>query len=165
MNRKITDIQRNFLKRLLMSKAGLVVLAFKKMQSLPEKSNPGPAIEFEKRLTSFIDRTLRRTWKNFRNEFDEGQAFKKRSVIQLINTTMSGQKKMYNRWHSITEKTRLMNECRLVQALFGTLHQSIKSVVDNAFIENRETQLKEKALTQLFRNLQGNMSECFKRWR
>ena len=35
MNRKITDIQRNFLKRLLMSKAGLVVLAFKKMQSLP----------------------------------------------------------------------------------------------------------------------------------
>ncbi len=35
LNRKITDIQRNFLKRLLMSKAGMVLLAFKKMQSLP----------------------------------------------------------------------------------------------------------------------------------
>ena len=58
-----------------------------------------------------------------------------------------------------------MNECRLVQALFGTLHQSVKAVIDNAFIENRETQLKEKALMQLFRNLQGNMGECFKRWR
>ena len=156
-NRKITDIQRNFLKRLLMSKAGLVVLAFKKMQSLPEVRNPGPGIEFEKRLSSFIDRTLRRTWKNFRNEFDEGQAFKKRSVIQLINTTMSGQKKMYNRWHSITEKTRLMNECRLVTGLFQTVNNTIKAVVDNAFIENKDTQIKEKALLQLFKNLQGNM--------
>ena len=70
MNRKITDIQRNFLKRLLMSKAGLVVLAFKKIQSLPVRSNPGPAIEFEKRLTSFIDRTLRRTWKGFTVEYE-----------------------------------------------------------------------------------------------
>ena len=38
-NRKITDIQRNFLKRLLMSKAGLVVVAFRKMQSLPERKD------------------------------------------------------------------------------------------------------------------------------
>ena len=37
MNRKVTEIQRNFLKRLLMSKAGMVVIAFKKIQSLPEK--------------------------------------------------------------------------------------------------------------------------------
>ena len=35
LNRKITDIQRNFLKRLLLSKAGLVVIAFKKIQTLP----------------------------------------------------------------------------------------------------------------------------------
>ena len=36
-NRKITDIQRNFLKRLLMSKAGMVVIAFRKIQTLPER--------------------------------------------------------------------------------------------------------------------------------
>ena len=35
LNRKIVQIQRNFLKRLLMSKAGLVVIGFKKFQSLP----------------------------------------------------------------------------------------------------------------------------------
>ena len=35
LNRKIVEIQRHFLKRLLMSKAGLVVIAFKKIQSLP----------------------------------------------------------------------------------------------------------------------------------
>ena len=35
LNRKIIEIQRNFLKRLLMSKAGLVLIAFKKILSLP----------------------------------------------------------------------------------------------------------------------------------
>ena len=54
---------------------------------------------------------------------------------------------------SITEKTRLMNECRLVTNLFGTINNSIKSVIDNAFIENRETQLKEKALIATFQKL------------
>ena len=38
-NRKIIDIQRNFLKRLLMSKAGLVLIAFKKFVSLPHRIN------------------------------------------------------------------------------------------------------------------------------
>ena len=42
--------------------------------------------------------------------------------------------------------------------MFTTLNFVIKAVVDNAFIENRETQLKEKALIQLFKNLQGNMA-------
>ena len=37
INRKIVDIQRNFLKRLLLSKAGLVMISFKKFQSLPER--------------------------------------------------------------------------------------------------------------------------------
>ena len=40
-NRKIIDIQRNFLKRLLMSKAGLVVIGFRKWQGLPERIEKG----------------------------------------------------------------------------------------------------------------------------
>ena len=34
-NRKIIEIQRNFLKRLLMSKAGLVLIGFTKWKTLP----------------------------------------------------------------------------------------------------------------------------------
>ena len=34
-NKKIIDIQRNFLKRLLLSKAGMVVIAFHKIMKLP----------------------------------------------------------------------------------------------------------------------------------
>ena len=78
---------------------------------------------------------------------------------------MGGQKKMYNRWHSIMTETGLMNKCKLVSSMFSTLNYVIKSVCDNAFIENKETDLKEKALMQLFKNLQGNMAESFKRWR
>uniref|UniRef100_A0A0P6BFP2 Uncharacterized protein n=1 Tax=Daphnia magna TaxID=35525 RepID=A0A0P6BFP2_9CRUS len=78
---------------------------------------------------------------------------------------MGGQKKMYNRWKSITEKTRLMNECRQITSLFQTLNFAIKSVADIAFVDNKDSALKEKALIQLFKNLAGNMSDCFKRWR
>ena len=126
-NRKITDIQRNFLKRLLMSKAGLVVIAFKKMQSLPERKDGelyGKANKFEKGLSTFVDRTMRRTWAAFKNDFEEGQAFKKRSVIQLINTTMGGQKKMYNRWIQIVEERKLYERCRQMTAIFDICHDA-----------------------------------------
>jgi hypothetical protein len=46
----------------------------------------------------FAERTLKRALGAFKNEFEEGQAAKKRAVIQLIDTTMGGQKKYYNRW-------------------------------------------------------------------
>jgi hypothetical protein len=111
-NRKITDIQRNFLKRLLMSKAGMVVIAFRKIQTLPDRVDSeayAKANKFEKGLSSFVDRTLKKSFEAFKTEFEEGQAFKKRAVIQLINATMGGQKKMYGRWLGITERTRLMN--------------------------------------------------------
>ncbi len=87
INRRVTEIQRNFLKRLLMSKAGLVVIAFRKMQSLPEKVNMEAfkkASKFEKGLSNFAQRTLKRALDSFRNEFEDGQAQKKRAVIQLI---------------------------------------------------------------------------------
>ena len=39
VNRKIVDIQRNFLKRLMMSKAGMVVIGFKTWKALPERTD------------------------------------------------------------------------------------------------------------------------------
>ena len=114
-NRKTVDIQRNFLKRLLVSKAGMVVIAFRKIQTLPEKKNMeayGKASKFERGLSTFVERITRQTFGAFKTNFDDGQAMKKRSVLQLINTTQGGQKKLYNRWVSITERTKLMNECK-----------------------------------------------------
>ena len=105
LNRKITDIQRNFLKRLLMSKAGLVLIAFRKFISLPQRPNKDKndkANRFSSGLKKFVERTLNRALNAFKNEYELGQATKKRAVIQLINVTMGGQKKFYQRWIGIT---------------------------------------------------------------
>ena len=61
-----------------------------------------------KNLKKFVERTLNRALNAFKNEYELGQATKKRAVIQLINVTMGGQKKFYQRWIGITEKTRLL---------------------------------------------------------
>lgn len=39
INRSIKFIQRNFLKRLLQSKSGMIMLAFREIKSLPEKGS------------------------------------------------------------------------------------------------------------------------------
>ena len=70
---------------------------------------------------------------------------------------MGGQKKFYNRWLSITEKTKLLNECKLVSSVFASLNFAIKSVSDIAFVDNKDIQIKEKALIQLFKNLSANV--------
>lgn len=73
LNRRITEIQRNFLKRLLMSKAGLVVIAFRKIQTLPERKDNATylkATKFEKGLSLFVEKTLRGSFAPFRNEFE-----------------------------------------------------------------------------------------------
>ena len=49
--------------------------------------------------------------------------------------------------------------------MFNTLNFVIKSVADNAFSENKDLSIKERALTQLFKNLSSNVGETFKRWR
>ena len=58
-----------------------------------------------------------------------------------------------------------MSECKLITGLFQTINYAIKSVADNVFLDNKESSLKEKALIQLFKNLQGNLSDTFRRWR
>ena len=58
-----------------------------------------------------------------------------------------------------------MNECKEVASIFANLNFTVKSVSDNAFMENKDNTLKEKALLQLFRNLSANLSSSFKQWR
>ena len=116
-------------------------------------------------MNEYFASTLKRSYVALKNEFDNGQAIKKRAVIQLINTTSSGQKKFFSRWYNITEKTKLLNECKLVSSLLASLNFAIKSVSDMAFIDNKDNMIKEKALIQLFKNMNSNVGDCFKRWR
>jgi hypothetical protein len=52
-----------------------------------------------------------------------------------------------------------------VSHIFSNLNFAIKSVADNAFLNSKDNELKEKALNQLFKNLNGNLGDTFRRWR
>ena len=151
-----------------MSKAGLVVIGFRKWESLPERVNKErneKANKFEAGLKRFVDRTLKRATEAFKSELELGQGTKKRAVIQLIDTTMGGQKRLYQRWINITEKTKLINECRLIGNIFSTLNAVIKSVSDNAFGNNKENQLKIDAINTIFLKMNLSLGDSFKTWR
>ena len=73
LNHKITEIQRNFLKRLLFSKAGLVVVAFNKIKSLPElvdNESKKRVLKFEKGLSKFSENTLRKSFVPLKSDFE-----------------------------------------------------------------------------------------------
>ena len=108
---------------------------------------------------------MKRSYVAIKNELDEGQTIKKRAVIQLINLTQGSQKKMYSRWQGLTEKSKLINECKIVANFLNSLTSAIKSATDSTFLDTKENQLKEKALIQLFRNMNMNIETTFKRWR
>ncbi len=135
------------MKGILLTKIGRVSEAFKTWKLLPEKGGRNneafkKASKFEKGLVTFAQRTIKRALNSFRNEYEEGQAQKKRAVIQLIETTQGGQKKLFNRWKNLTEKTKLMSECKQVNSVFQTLFYVIKSTADLAFVENKDSLLK-----------------------
>ena len=55
-----------------MSKAGLVVIAFKKIQTLPPRIDTeryAKANKFEKGLSNFVDRTVRKSFNAFKQDF------------------------------------------------------------------------------------------------
>jgi hypothetical protein len=81
-------------------------MAFKKIASLPERKNLAKyskGSKFEKSLTEFVSKRLKESFVPWKEIFEENQAIKKRAVIQMIDTTQSGQKKLFQRWKNMTE--------------------------------------------------------------
>lgn len=153
-NKNIKTVQRNFLKRLMQSKAGMTMVAFRAIKTLPQRQDrkgDRRANRFEKGLSDFVNRTLRRSFEAFQSQYEQGQLLKKRAVLQLTNCTMAGRKKMYGRWRLLTETNRIVAKCRQVQSLFFSLNLCLKSVVDGAFLGTDASRLKEKVILQLLK--------------
>ena len=135
--KRTLEIQKRFMTKLLMSRAGKVIEAFKTIRNLPglvDMEKRKKALKFEKGLSKFLDKNIVRTFGAFKRELEEGSALKKRGAIQIINITQGDQKRMYNRWVKITERSKLMNECKEVASIFANLNFTVKSISDNAFL-------------------------------
>ena len=88
----------------------MVAMAFREIRMLPERKNVRfglQANKFEKGLSDFVNRVLRNTFESFQQQHYEAQNLKKRAALQLIQSTMAGRKKMYNRWKTIHERSLL----------------------------------------------------------
>lgn len=90
---------------------------------------------------------------------------KKRVVIQLINTTMNKRKKMFGRWQKLTETRQMLEKCKRLHQIFASLNVCVKSVADNAFVLEKSSNLKEKALQKLISAYRSNLGQTFLRWR
>ena len=90
---------------------------------------------------------------------------KKRAVIQLMEITMSKRKRMYNRWKTLYMNTKLIEKCRRVSQILNGVNLAIKSVADNAFAENKDSKLKEKALLKLMGVFKEGLDDSFSKWR
>jgi hypothetical protein len=70
---RIKAIQTNFMNRLMKSKIGKVVEAFKTWKGLPERKDNAAflkASKFEKGLANFVERTVKRALGAFKNEYE-----------------------------------------------------------------------------------------------
>ena len=139
------------------------------MKNIPSKNKDtvdrSKGYKFEKNILAFVLKTLKVTFEPFKAQLEDAQAIKKRAVVQLINTTMNSRKRFYNRWLRITEKQRLIKECRILGSSFSLINFSIKSVTDNAFSLSKDSMIKEKYLTRIFANLSLGIEQSFRRWR
>ena len=102
LNRDTILIQRNFLKKLLSTKTGLIEIAFQRIQALPhrrQKSDPSSANSFEKGLDKWIRDKLKYVFDQFKLEGEYGNVMKKRAAILMVKMSESKVKRSYGRWH------------------------------------------------------------------
>ena len=71
LNQKVNEIQRNFLRKLMGSRAGLVAVAFKTIQTLPalpiDSIKPN---QFQQGLEKLVNNFLKKTFAPFRSDFE-----------------------------------------------------------------------------------------------
>ena len=70
LNQRVNEIQRNFLKRLMMSRAGLVAVAFKTIQTLPRNLDIVKPNQFQQGLEKLVVNVLKKTFAAFRSDFE-----------------------------------------------------------------------------------------------
>jgi hypothetical protein len=90
IHRNVVMIKRHFMKKLLTSRCGLVVTAFRKIQALPHrrgKTDYKEANKFEKGLDKWITDKLKYAFDQFKLEKEYGNVLKKRGIVVIAKTT------------------------------------------------------------------------------
>lgn len=124
-NAKISNVMLKVYHRLFSTTAGRVIALFQKWKVLPVPEDPEKiaiAIKCERILASVATRALKNSFESYKQELFEGEAVKKRAIINLLNKTMSGQKRYFLRWHQYVETGKKILLCKTTIDFFEELN-------------------------------------------
>jgi len=76
----------------------------------------------------------------------EGEAVKKRAIINLLNKTMSAHKRMFMHWHEFSVTLRHLLRSRATIALFENISSTLSSSLSDFITPDAIVKLKEKVL-------------------
>ena len=85
--------------------------------------------------------------------------------MQLMDMTMSKRKRMFNRWKVLAVSNQLIDKCKRMSQIMNGINLAIKSVTDNAFADNKEIKLKEKAILKIMGAFREGLDDSFNKWR
>ena len=85
--------------------------------------------------------------------------------MQLMDMTMSKRKRMFNRWKVLAVNNQLIDKCKRMSQIMNGINLAIKSVTDNAFADNKEIKLKEKAILKIMGAFREGLDDSFNKWR
>jgi len=101
--------------RLFATTAGKGMVLFIKWRSIPERKNTQlvkNANRFEHALAKLAARCLRLGFNPLQEQLQEGEALKKRAIINLLNKTMSQHKRMFLSWSNTMKSAKALLKCR-----------------------------------------------------
>ena len=85
--------------------------------------------------------------------------------MQFMDMTMSKRKRMFNRWKVLAVNNQLIDKCKRMSQIMNGINLAIKSVTDNAFADNKEIKLKEKAILKIMGAFREGLDDSFNKWR
>lgn len=152
LNWKIRQLQTNFIKKLLMTKGGRVMEAVRIWRDLPEPKQlekVKKAHKFFNALHNIVLSNYSLALKPLKSDSEEGELYKKKSILQLLNTTSSGVRKYYSRWMETTKKVHLLKLCKGTYNMLLSLTNIACSNLQILFENEHASKLKEKYIKKL----------------
>ena len=168
LNFKIEKVQKKFIQRLLQTKSGKVIEAFNKWKEIPAQNlmeKYKNAQKFYFKLEKFSKCTMETTFKCFETNKEEGNTIKKQSVIQLLDMTSNGVKKLYNRWMRITKRDITIKQVSSMMNWLDSLNEETSHAFSILFQDQKTYKININAIQRLIEASGANALTALRLWK
>jgi hypothetical protein len=124
LNARITEIQRRFLSRMLNTKAGRILTAFKAIKELPESRDLSAGVQFHNKLLEYALKPVRESFNKFKREETEGILRKRKAALLMIRNSMSSNKKCIDKWHNYAMTAKMYERARRLEDFMNVCNRT-----------------------------------------